>query len=235
MTCLSIHYNSFVQLTRVKLERVSWKYRSTTATFPTRSRFAERFLSAFWTFFSTRIWSQVLGGGKCLVTFTPEQAITHEIEVMFNNDQVPGSPFLCRVLEDNDDLSYGGSSSGGFSHVIVELEHLALVPISQPAEFTIRVPEGADAELAVSVQGPVEDIPVKVTGNVKNGFVAQFIPNAVGLHVVLVEYNGVAVGGTPFYSKAYDTDAVNVEGGGKGGVGKTVTFAGKKENVEAKQ
>ena len=177
----------------------------------------------------------MLGGGKCLVTFTPEQAITHEIEVMFNNDQVPGSPFLCRVLEDNDDLSYGGSSSGGFAHVIVELEHLALVPIAQPAEFTIRVPEGADAELAVSVQGPVEDIPVKVTGNVKNGFVAQFIPNAVGLHVVLVEYNGVAVGGTPFYSKAYDTDAVNVEGGGKGGVGKTVTFAGKKENVEAKQ
>ena len=235
MTCLSIHYNSFVQLTRVKLERVSWKYRSMTATFPTRSRFAERYLSASWTFFSTRLWLQVLGGGKCLVTFTPEQAITHEIEVMFNNDQVPGSPFLCRVLEDNDDLSYGGSSSGGFSHVIVELEHLALVPISQPAEFTIRVPEGADAELAVSVQGPVEDIPVKVTGNVKNGFVAQFIPNAVGLHVVLVEYNGVAVGGTPFYSKAYDTDAVNVEGGGKGGVGKTVTFAGKKENVEAKQ
>ena len=206
-----------------------------TVTFPTQSRFAERYLSASWTFFSTRIWLQVLGGGKCLVTFTPEQAITHEIEVMFNNDQVPGSPFLCRVLEDNDDLSYGGSSSGGFSHVIVELEHLALVPISQPAEFTIRVPEGADAELAVSVQGPVEDIPVKVTGNVKNGFVAQFIPNAVGLHVVLVEYNGVAVGGTPFYSKAYDTDAVNVEGGGKGGVGKTVTFAGKKENVEAKQ
>ena len=31
---------------------------------------------------------QVLGGGKCLVTFTPEQAITHEIEVTFNNDQV---------------------------------------------------------------------------------------------------------------------------------------------------
>ena len=26
----------------------------------------------------------------------------------------------------------------------------------------LRVPEGADAELAVSVQGPVEDIPVKV-------------------------------------------------------------------------
>ena len=124
---------------------------------------------------------QVLGGGKCLVTFTPEQAITHEIEVTFNNDQVPGSPFLCRV-KDGDNLSYGGSS-GGFAHVTVELEHLASIAVAQPAEFTIRVPEvsvcgqfsgiffldlfstftqGADAELAVSVQGPVEDIPVKV-------------------------------------------------------------------------
>ena len=172
---------------------------------------------------------QVLGGGKCLVTFTPEQAITHEIEVTFNNDQVPGSPFLCRV-KDGDNLSVDGSSGGG-AHVTVELDHLALVAVSQPAEFTIRVPEGADAELAVSVQGPVEDIPVKVTGNVKNGFIAQFIPTAVGLHVVLVEYNGVAVGGTPFYCKAYDSEGVVVEGMAKGVVGKTVTFAGKAENV----
>ena len=49
----------------------------------------------------------------------------------------------------------------------MELEHLGLVAVGQPAEFTIRVPEGADAELAVSVQGPVEDIPVKVTGELE--------------------------------------------------------------------
>jgi len=34
---------------------------------------------------------QVLGGGKCLVTYTPEQPITHEIEVTFNGDQVTGA------------------------------------------------------------------------------------------------------------------------------------------------
>ncbi len=33
---------------------------------------------------------QVLGGGKCLVTYTPEQPITHEIEVTFNGEQVTG-------------------------------------------------------------------------------------------------------------------------------------------------
>ena len=34
---------------------------------------------------------QVLGGGKCLVTYTPEEAITHEIEVTFNDEHVSGN------------------------------------------------------------------------------------------------------------------------------------------------
>ena len=34
---------------------------------------------------------QVLGGGKCLVTYTPEHPLTHEIEVTFNGEQVPGN------------------------------------------------------------------------------------------------------------------------------------------------
>jgi hypothetical protein len=36
---------------------------------------------------------------------------------------------------------------------------------------------------------------------VKNGFNAEFLPVEVGIHMILVEYNGVAVGGTPFYCK----------------------------------
>jgi len=74
--------------------------------------------------------------------------------------------------------------------------------------------------------GPNEDIPVKVSGNVRNGFRAEFVPVEVGVHKVLVEYNGVAVGGTPFFAKAYDASAVTLSDGPKGS-GKTVTFAGK--------
>ena len=74
--------------------------------------------------------------------------------------------------------------------------------------------------------GPTEDIPVKVTGNVKNGFTAEFVPIEVGIHMILVEYNGVAVGGTPYYSKAYDNDSVAVSDIPRSSAGKTVTFAG---------
>ena len=38
----------------------------------------------------------------------------------------------------------------------------------------------------VSIPGPTEDIPVKVTGNVKNGFNAEFVPVEVGIHMILV-------------------------------------------------
>ena len=75
--------------------------------------------------------------------------------------------------------------------------------------------------------GPTEDIPVKVTGNVKNGFTAEFVPIEVGIHMILVEYNGVAVGGTPYYSKAYNSESVGVSDIPKSAAGKTVTFAGK--------
>ena len=52
--------------------------------------------------------------------------------------------------------------------------------------------------------------------------------------MILVEYNGMAVGGTPFYSKAYDSENVVVSDITKANsssqalhAGKTVTFAGK--------
>ena len=53
--------------------------------------------------------------------------------------------------------------------------------------------------------------------------------------MILVEYNGMAVGGTPFYSKAYDSENVVVSDITKSTnnaaqalhAGKTVTFAGK--------
>ena len=42
---------------------------------------------------------QVLGGGKCLVTYTPELPLTHEIEVTFNGEQVNGKVNIWAMCE----------------------------------------------------------------------------------------------------------------------------------------
>merc|ERR1712001_112816 len=84
---------------------------------------------------------QVLGGGKCLVTYTPEQPITHEIEVTFNGEQVPGSPFLCRIMDPASHREIPVQAlTTNFdpdSIVSVQLGHLGLISTNDPSQFTI--------------------------------------------------------------------------------------------------
>ena len=48
--------------------------------------------------------------------------------------------------------------------------------------------------------GPTGDIPVKVTGNVNNGFTAESVPIEVGIYMILLEYKGLPPTPTPLYS-----------------------------------
>ena len=127
---------------------------------------------------------QVLGGGRCLVHFTPEVAKPHTIDIKFNGEPINGCPFICRIADT--------------SKVSVALHHLELFPVNEKASFQIHVDTADNAELAVSVAGPRSDLPVQVTGNIKSGFLAEFLPEEVGPYVISVEYNNVPVGGTPF-------------------------------------
>ena len=92
-------------------------------------------------------------------------------------------------------------------------------------------------QLEQRVDGIIKELPglvaegVRIAGMLPKGLDESSLKVRQLGHVVLVEYNGVAVGGTPFYSKAYDSEGVVVEGMAKGVVGKTVTFAGKTQNV----
>ena len=42
---------------------------------------------------------QVLGGGRCLVHFTPELAKPHTIDIKFNGEAIQGCPFVCKIAD----------------------------------------------------------------------------------------------------------------------------------------
>lgn len=153
---------------------------------------------------------QVVGGGRCLVSFTPEQAKPHLIDIKFNNETVRGCPFICSVADT--------------SRVLLNLSHLELIPVNKPSSFVINVSGGGAAELAVSVRGPHGELPVRVTGDIHLGFTAEFTPTTVGGHSINVEYNGYPVQGTPFLAKSYDASKVTVGAVTKGTVGRPVQF-----------
>nr|XP_034189515.1 filamin-A isoform X2 [Osmia lignaria] len=153
---------------------------------------------------------QVVGGGCCLVSFTPEIAKPHYIDIKFNGEAVKGCPFICNVSDT--------------SRVTLSLNHLELIPVDQPASFHMGVDGSGSAELAVSVRGPNSELPVKVTGDIKSGFTAEFIPKDVGVHSISVEYNGHPVNGTPFLAKAFNADKVLIGPVARGSVGQPTHF-----------
>lgn len=73
------------------------------------------------------------------MSFTPESAKPHYIDIKFNGEAVPGCPFVCNVSDT--------------SRVILSLSHLELIPVDQPANFHMAVDGSGSAELAVSVRG----------------------------------------------------------------------------------
>lgn len=153
---------------------------------------------------------QVVGGGRCLVSFTPEQAKSHLIDIKFNGETVRGCPFVCAVADT--------------SRVLLNLSNLELIPVNRPSSFHITVSGGGAAELAVSVRGPHGELPVRVTGDIHAGFTAEFTPSSVGGHSINVEYNGFAVQGTPFLAKSYDASKVVVGSVSRGTMGRPVQF-----------
>ncbi|XP_015587386.1 filamin-A isoform X2 [Cephus cinctus] len=153
---------------------------------------------------------QVVGGGRCLVSFTPDVAKPHYIDIKFNGETVSGCPFVCNVSDT--------------SRVTLSLSHLELIPVNQPASFHMAVDGSGSAELAVSVRGPSTELPVKVTGNIRSGFTAEFTPRDVGVHSISVEYNGHPVNGTPFLAKAFNADKVLIGPVARGSVGQPTHF-----------
>lgn len=156
---------------------------------------------------------QVVGGGRCLVSFTPELAKPHFVDIKFNGEPVPGCPFVCGVSDT--------------SRVSLSLGHLELLPVNEPASFRLAVDGTASAELSVSVRSLAsgQELPVKLTGDIHAGFLAEFTPREVGVHAVGVEYNGHPVTGTPFLAKVFDAERVLVGPVGRLQVGQAQRFS----------
>lgn len=79
----------------------------------------------------------VLGGGKCLVTFTPMTATSHWIDVKFNGEQVPECPVECKVF----DLGRISASGQGLERVMV----------GRPERFQVDTAGAGEADFKVDI------------------------------------------------------------------------------------
>ncbi|XP_047523197.1 filamin-A isoform X1 [Pieris napi] len=154
---------------------------------------------------------QVVGGGRCLVFWRPETPTPHRVDIKFNGEPVPSSPFVFHVAP--------------AQRVTIDTTQIELIPVGELVSCSVRVEGSGGGELNVTVKGPRGEVPVRLTGDVVSGLVASFTAKNVGPHTLTAHYNNQAVPGTPFICKAYDSKLVSVTGGTLARMGVPVQLA----------
>ncbi|KAL4220761.1 hypothetical protein ACF0H5_021155 [Mactra antiquata] len=150
------------------------------------------------------------GNYKFTASFYPANMEDHRIEMKFNSEQVPGSPWNIKVA-DPGKMSATGSG-------------LDFVQINRTALFSINMKGMDRKKLSVKILAfNGASVPAKIEPG-SSGFNVEYIPTEVGDHTIEVMYADSQVNGSPFIAKAYDTNAIEVTKLPDGAVGQPIEF-----------
>lgn len=153
--------------------------------------------------------AQAQGAHTYAISFTPREATPHTVDLRFNGQDVPGSPFKCTVSP---------------AARVIAAEALDKVSVGRACVFAVESPSAPTVE----VLGPARrSLQVQVTPQAGNlgKFDVSFTPIDVGDHSIEVKLPGGHVEGSPFLIKAYDASRVSVTDITDGMVGKPVSFS----------
>ncbi|XP_048520685.1 filamin-A [Dendroctonus ponderosae] len=159
-----------------------------------------------------------LGGQRFKAAFTPHQALPHRVDIQFNGDTVPGSPWHVNIM----------ANTG--SNISVMGESTRLVPANAPAIFEIITNTNiAPDDLLVHVIAPSKrTVPARVLPGNRTGVQSvEFVPTEVGTHIVEVTVNGDKLPSGPLIAKVYDAGLIQVADVSGGVVGQPVQFRGR--------
>lgn len=159
--------------------------------------------------------AQAQGQHTYAISFTPRDAQHHTVELRFNGQDVPGSPFTCKVSA---------------AARILAADTLDKICVGRVFEFGVE----SDVQPSVEVLGPARrSVPAHVhptSGGAAasgggGGYRIEFEPVDVGDHSVEVRLPGSEhVEGSPFLLKAYSAEKVIVTDIRAGVIGKSVSF-----------
>uniref|UniRef100_A0A6P7EZ55 Filamin-A-like n=1 Tax=Diabrotica virgifera virgifera TaxID=50390 RepID=A0A6P7EZ55_DIAVI len=155
-----------------------------------------------------------LGGQRFRAAFTPHQALPHRVDIRFNGETVPGSPWHVNIMSNNSALSVLGEAT-------------RLVPANSPAVFEIITPSSTPpSDLRVHVVAPSKRVVSArvIPGNRLGVHSVEFVPTEIGTHLIDVSVDGEKLPSGPLMAKVYDAGLIQVADVGGGVVGQPVQF-----------
>uniref|UniRef100_A0A1I7XV17 Filamin-A n=1 Tax=Heterorhabditis bacteriophora TaxID=37862 RepID=A0A1I7XV17_HETBA len=157
--------------------------------------------------------AHALGQHKYDISFVPKENCDHTITVRFNNEPVPGSPFICHLVS----AAQASASGPG----------LERVPVDELTEIKIQTDGTSEDMPEIRIRDPQSnDLPVNITRskNDETLCIATYTPKCVGNHQIDITLSNEPIAGSPFTAKAYDARMARLTPCEKAVIGKPCTF-----------
>uniref|UniRef100_A0A8C6YKV6 Filamin A n=1 Tax=Naja naja TaxID=35670 RepID=A0A8C6YKV6_NAJNA len=156
------------------------------------------------------------GDGTCSVSYLPTEPGEYNINILFADTHVPGSPFKAQVVPGFDPSKVKCSGPG--------LEHAT---VGQAGEFSVDCSSAGSAELTIEIiseSGTQAEVHVRDNGD--GTYTITYIPLCPGIYTITIKYGGQPVPNFPSklnVEPAVDTSGVKVYGPGVEGVFREAT------------
>ncbi|XP_017560373.1 filamin-B isoform X1 [Pygocentrus nattereri] len=146
-----------------------------------------------------------LGKGASLVKYIPKEEGVYTVDVLYDGNPVPGSPFPVEAMLPPDPSkvkAFGPGLKGGL--------------VGSPAEFTIDTKGAGTGGLGLTVEGPTE-AKIECSDNGDGTCSVSYLPTEPGEYLVNILFEDVHIPGSPFHADIqYPFDPTKVVASGSG-------------------
>lgn len=150
--------------------------------------------------------------GIVAVNFTPIQSGVHTINIAFNGETLPGSPFRVNAIDPSKATARG--------------DGLDIIQTGQPTSFFVSAPGAFAKDFDVRVVGPnAKDVLYRMSEAGSGSFKVDYTPVIPGEYRIEVSYFSQPIPGSPFVAKAWDVNKVIVSNIATGRVGTQSNFS----------
>ncbi|XP_039529536.1 filamin-B isoform X2 [Pimephales promelas] len=145
------------------------------------------------------------GKAASLVKYIPKEEGVYVVEVVYDGNPVPGSPFQVEAMLPPDPSkvkAFGPGLKGGL--------------VANPAEFTIDTKGAGTGGLGLTVEGPTE-AKIECSDNGDGTCSVSYLPTEPGEYLVNILFEDVHIPGSPFHADIqYPFDPTRVVASGSG-------------------
>lgn len=141
------------------------------------------------------------------VTFVPQESVPHFVNITFNDEDVPGSPFKCDI---SDGEAVRAPPADTNRPPTAKGDGLKEVVLGAPAFFEIDT-NGTEGLVDVKIIGPGGNVIGNQITRMRSGFYrTEYEPEVVGTYRVEIAHQGKPISSHPFYVEVTDPASVRI-------------------------